>query len=136
LVKDRRIISSGYCGAPTRQPHCDSSNCNPDNPCKRTVHAEANTIAFAAKHGISTNGCYLYTTLSPCIDCAKLLVNAGIEAVFFLERYRDDAGLKVLENSETHWFHHVWKEEERCQILSEINLAIYVDCIKKQDQSV
>ena len=64
----------------------------------RTVHAEANTIAFAAKEGIITEGTHLYVTLSPCINCAKLLINAGVKKVFYLEKYRDTSGIDLLNN--------------------------------------
>jgi dCMP deaminase len=86
----------GYNGAPSGMPHCDPEICNPDEPCTRTVHAEANAIAFAAKKGIETEGATLYTTASPCNDCAKLLINAGIKRVIFWERYRDASPMNLL----------------------------------------
>jgi len=79
----------GYNGAPSGLPHCTEETCGPDHPCTRTVHAEANVIAFAAKRGISTDGSTLYTTVSPCNDCAKLIINAGVRSVLFWESYRD-----------------------------------------------
>lgn len=60
------------------------------------VHAEANLIAFAAKHGISLEGATVYTTCAPCLDCAKLLINAGIKKVIYMEEYRDTRGKDLL----------------------------------------
>lgn len=78
--------------------HCEEGvNCFKDAPCDRAVHAEVNCIAFAAKEGISTEGSILYCTLSPCLNCVKLLINAGIESVIYLNQYRDFGGLYLLE---------------------------------------
>jgi dCMP deaminase len=90
LARDGRIISTGYNGAPSGISHCSEGNgCMIFGPpCIRTVHAEANCIAYAAKWGISTDGAWLYTTHSPCNDCAKLLINAGIARVVYLNEYR------------------------------------------------
>lgn len=98
LAKEGRILSTGYAGAPAGHPHC-SSVCDLSQPCTRTVHAEANAIAFAAKVGIATDGATLYTTVSPCIDCAKLIVNAGISKVIYFEKYRVMDGLILLSDS-------------------------------------
>ena len=104
LALQGRIISSGYAGAPSGLPHCLDVGCevnaiNPHLGCQRTVHAELNAIAYAARHGISTNGASLYCTLSPCVNCAKALINAGITHVFFHEAYRDQSGIKLLLES-------------------------------------
>ena len=96
LAREGRIISMGYNGAPAGMIHCQPDNCGPDESCLRTVHAEANAIAFAAKTGIETDGSTLYTTLSPCNDCAKLLINAGVRRVIYWEQYRDSTPLKLL----------------------------------------
>jgi dCMP deaminase len=101
IVKDRRAVSMGYVGSPAGQPHCIEVGCDigPDGGCIRTVHAEANAIAFAAKVGISTEGATLYTSLSPCLTCAKLMINAGIARVVYHEIYRDGSGLTLLHVS-------------------------------------
>ena len=97
LVKDNRIIASGYNGAPSGSPPCpDKLTCDPNKPCTRAIHAEANLIAFCAKNGIATEGCTLYTSTSPCIKCAELIIQSGIQCVFYLEEYRDMAGLELL----------------------------------------
>lgn len=92
LAQEGRIVSTGYNGAPAGLPHCEPETCGPGDICVRTVHAEANAIAFAAKNGISTEGATLYTTHSPCMECAKLLINAGIRRILFWELYRDSGG--------------------------------------------
>lgn len=99
LASEGRIISIGYNGAPSGMPHCHPEVCDPTLPCTRTVHAEANTIAFAARKGIATEGATLYVTLSPCIDCAKLIINAGIKRVIYWEAYRDQKPLRLLDEA-------------------------------------
>lgn len=64
--------------------------------CTTAVHAEANAVAFAARYGVSTNGASLYTTVAPCLACSQLIINAGIIAVYWLNPYRDRAGLGLL----------------------------------------
>lgn len=95
LARDGRIISMGYNGAPAGVRHCEHS-ADDTEPCLRTVHAEANAIAFAAKNGVETDGAELYCTHSPCNDCAKLIINAGIARVVYWERYRDPAPINLL----------------------------------------
>ncbi len=99
LAFDGRIVSMGYNGAPAGMPHCSEMNCAVEQTCTRTVHAEANTIAFAAKSGIATQGATLYTTHSPCNDCAKLIINAGIVKVIYWQEYRDETPLLLLEEA-------------------------------------
>jgi len=97
IVKGGRIISTGYVGAPSGFPHCLDIGCKEeDGGCTRTVHAEANAIAFAAKEGISVKDGTLYTALSPCLNCARLIINAGITSVIFKEEYRDLEGIREL----------------------------------------
>lgn len=99
LVKEGRIISTGYNGAPSGFEHCDPSTCNDAKPCHKTIHAEINTIVFAARYGISTEGAELFTTHAPCLDCAKAIVNAGIKKVTYAEEYRNSDGLTMLRNA-------------------------------------
>lgn len=98
IAKDGRIISTGYVGSPSGLAHCTDVDClqGPDGGCVRTVHAEANAITFAARHGISTDGSTLYSTHSPCGSCAKLIINAGIVRVVYDQRYRLAGGLHLL----------------------------------------
>ena len=91
LVRDRRILSTGYGGSIRGQPHCLDVGCDIDphtTGCRRTVHAECNAILSAALHGIGTGGSALYCTLSPCADCFKMLANAGVVRIVYSEEYR------------------------------------------------
>lgn len=98
IAIEGRPISVGYAGAPSGLPHCLEHGCltGPDGGCIRTQHAEANAIAFAARKGISTEKATLYTTVSPCLACAKLILNAGIGEVWYLEKYRKTDGIDLL----------------------------------------
>ena len=90
LVRDRAILSTGYGGSIRGQPHCIDVGCEigPDGGCLRTVHAEVNSVAQAAKHGTQIDGATAYVTLSPCYNCFKMLVNAGVKTIVFDEEYR------------------------------------------------
>lgn len=93
LAIEGRILSTGYNGAPAGMNHCLHTN---DESCKTAVHAEANAIAFAAKHGVSTRGSTLYTTHSPCLTCSHLIINAGVTRVVYELVYRDSGPLELL----------------------------------------
>ena len=100
LVKGNRLISQGYNGSPPGQPHCiDLGECEvgPDGGCIRTIHAEANSICWAAKFGISTEGSTMFCTSSPCYTCAKLIINSGVKKVIYLDEYRDPHGVELLK---------------------------------------
>lgn len=67
--------------------------------CQNAVHAEANTIAFAARHGVALEGSEMYVTHMPCLNCAKLIVNAGVERVIYKEPYRLTEGVELLKHA-------------------------------------
>lgn len=101
IVKNNRIISTGYNGKPSGWEDDCREGCE---GCKYTVHAEANAITFAAKNGVSTWGSYIYVTLSPCSNCALLIIQAGIDRVYFKELYKSESsngedGIKILLES-------------------------------------
>ncbi|BDG61775.1 deoxycytidylate deaminase [Caldinitratiruptor microaerophilus] len=97
LVRDARVIATGYNGAVRGAPHCDDVGCLLDNGhCKRTVHAELNALLQCALNGVSSRGSTLYTTDFPCVDCAKALVQAGVERVIYLADYPDPNSAGVL----------------------------------------
>lgn len=98
IARDGRVISTGYVGAPSGLADCLSIGCQigDDGGCTRTVHAEANAIAFAARFGTSVDGSELYCTHSPCLPCAKLIINAGIRKFVYEIPYRDPSGLGLL----------------------------------------
>ena len=91
IVRDKTILSTGYNGSLRGAPHCDEIGHDLENGhCIRTVHAEANAIAQAARHGVMIDEAELYVTASPCLTCFKLVVNAGIKAIYYKEFYRDE----------------------------------------------
>lgn len=96
IAKEGRPISVGYCGPPSGFPHCTKETCKGKN-CDISIHAEMNAIAFAAKNGVSIEGSTLYCTMSPCINCAKVILNSGIVRVVYFEEYRDVEGLELLK---------------------------------------
>jgi len=96
LVKDNRIISIGYNGTPS----CFDNECEIDGITKSEVlHAESNCISKCAKSTESCLGATLFVTLSPCLECAKLIIQSGIVKVYYLEAYRDLEGIKLLEKA-------------------------------------
>ena len=98
IAREGRILSIGYAGSPSGSPHCQDAGCliGPEGGCIRTIHAEANAIAFAAKSGISLDGAELWCSYAPCLSCAKLLINSGIRHVHYLTDYRIRDGSELL----------------------------------------
>ncbi|GIW42493.1 MAG: dCMP deaminase [Candidatus Binatia bacterium] len=98
IVRDKNILATGYNGAPAGFPHCTEVGClvyrsiNPygeeEENCFRTIHAEINAIAQAAKNGASIQGASIYVTHSPCIHCFKVLINTGIRHVYYEREYK------------------------------------------------
>jgi len=96
IVRDKTILSTGYNGSIRGMPHCDDIGHLMENDhCVATVHAEANAIIQAAKNGVGIEGGEIYTTASPCWGCFKLIANAGIQAIFYGEFYRDTRSIEV-----------------------------------------
>ncbi len=99
LAKDTRIISIGYNGPPAGTHNCDEewpgTGCPRDarGSCSLALHAEENAILYAVKNGANLEGATLYTTLSPCLPCARLIFSAGIKHVYFLNSYAEYKGL-------------------------------------------
>lgn len=91
IVKDRRILTTGYNGSPSGLPHCDDvGHLLVDGHCVRTLHAEQNAIIQAAYHGVSVHGSSIYVTHQPCLICAKMIINAGIRRVVYAGKYPDN----------------------------------------------
>ncbi len=110
IVRDKNILSTGYNGSIRGLAHCTEAGCMMENGhCVRTVHAEANAVAQAAKHGISIDNATIYVTASPCWNCFKLLANSGIKKICYLEFYNDErivkfadeAGIELVDLSKT-----------------------------------
>ena len=105
LVKDKRILASGYNGAPSGLRHCEEVGCVRTNSsipsgerhelC-RGLHAEQNLIIQAAYHGIPINGSILYCTNKPCVICTKMIINSGIKKVYFVDGYDDPLSDQML----------------------------------------
>ena len=91
VVRDRTILSTGYNGSIKGLAHCDDEGHLMENGhCVRTVHAEANAIAQAAKNGVRIEGSEIFITASPCWTCFKLLANSGVTKIYYGEFYKDD----------------------------------------------
>lgn len=134
LVKDLRILSTGYNGTPSGFCNCkDIFENGPNEMATKAIfykndfpsslnskkssqgyyfthhdfaerfeiHAEQNCIAFAAKNGVSTEGCTLYVTTAPCVNCAKIIIASGIKNVVYNDIYKNDFGIKLLEEAGT-----------------------------------
>ncbi len=92
LVKDRRIISTGFNGSLSGQPHCDDVGhlLNKEGRCIRTVHAEQNALLDCARRGVACDGAIVYCTHEPCENCTKSLVQAGIRKIYFKHPYPNE----------------------------------------------
>jgi dCMP deaminase len=100
VVRDKRILTTGYNGSPAGLPHCTEAGCLMVNGhCVRTLHAEQNAIIQAALHGVSTDGATVYVTHQPCLVCAKMIINAGIARVVYGGDYPDDLARRFLEEA-------------------------------------
>lgn len=93
LVRDKRILTTGYNGSPPGQPHCSDEGClMVEGHCVRAIHAEQNAIIQGALHGIDLRGATCYVTSSPCVHCSKMLIAAGVERIVFLDTYTESIG--------------------------------------------
>ena len=97
IVKDQMIISDGYNGTPSGFENCGEDETGHTYPC--VLHAEANAITKVARSNNSSDGATLYVTSSPCIECAKLIIQAGIKRVVFSEYYRLQDGIDLLRKA-------------------------------------
>lgn len=107
-VKDKRILATGYNGAPAGVPHCLEVGClrtqlgipsGQRHEICRGLHAEQNVIIQAAVHGISLKGAEIYCTHQPCLICTKMLINCGITKVYFLEAYPDELAAAMIREA-------------------------------------
>ena len=105
IVKNKMILSTGYNGAAVGMPHCSDIGCLRDelkmesgtrHEICRAVHAEQNAILQCALHGVSSEGATIYTNGSPCMICAKMIVNAGLKRVVYDTDYPDKLALELL----------------------------------------
>lgn len=103
ITRDNRVISSGYNGNVAGSEHCrhrevDPGGRFPHMGCATAVHAEANAIIFAARHGARVDQADLWSTHQPCLGCANLIINAGIGRVFYKHPYRLYDGIEALQS--------------------------------------
>ena len=110
IVKDRMIISDGYNGTPSGFENV----CEDENGVTKpyVLHAEANAISKVAKSGNSSQDATLYVTASPCMECAKLIIQAGIKRVVYLDEYRLTDGIDLLKRAGIECLHYIEDEEE------------------------
>lgn len=108
IVKDNRILTTGYNGVPPKMRHCDEVGClrkelnipsGQRHELCRALHAEQNAIVQAAKYGISIEGSTIYITNQPCIICAKLIIASGIKRIVYSGDYPDELSLSMLKES-------------------------------------
>lgn len=103
LVREHRVLATGYNGAVRGAPHCDDVGClivtrDGRESCERTVHAELNAIIQCAANGVSSQGSTMYCTDFPCVNCAKAMVQAGVERVVYVTEYPDPNSIEILKD--------------------------------------
>lgn len=103
IARMGRVLVTGYNGPPAGLPHCSHASgrdgLSDTGGCIRSVHAEANAIAFAARHGIRVEGADLYCTHLPCLKCAELIINSGIRILYYTTDYRLKDGESLLRQA-------------------------------------
>lgn len=108
VVKEKNILATGYNGTPSGITHCSEVGClrqqlkvpsGERHELCRGLHAEQNAIIQAAKHGINIAGSVLYCTNSPCVICSKMIINAGVSRIVYLEGYPDQLSTEMLRES-------------------------------------
>ncbi|MCH7903909.1 MAG: dCMP deaminase family protein [Armatimonadetes bacterium] len=115
IVRDKRILATGYNGAPAGLPHCPPEGDEHDWPrgcmmaghCVRSLHAEQNCLLQAAKIGVASDGATMYVTCQPCNTCAKMIINAGVARVIYEGDYPDDFSLELFRNSQMDVFRYI-----------------------------
>lgn len=109
IVKDKRVLSTGYNGSPKGTRHCEELGCIREqmnipsgtrHELCRGVHAEQNAVVQAAYFGVSVKDATIYTTTYPCSMCAKILINAGISEIVYDEGYVDDLSKQILSETD------------------------------------
>jgi dCMP deaminase len=108
IVRDRRILTTGYNGAPSGLRHCIEIGCLRDelgipsgtrHEMCRALHSEMNAVIQAAQHGVSTRGATIYSTRQPCSVCARMIINAGIVKVVYTGDYPDELSMELLREA-------------------------------------
>lgn len=101
IVRDKRMIAGGYNGSVSGDVHCIDEGCYlVDGHCVRTIHAEMNAILQCAKFGVETADAEIYVTHFPCLQCTKMILQAGIKKIHYMKDYRnDDYAIKLIEQA-------------------------------------
>jgi dCMP deaminase len=120
LVKDKKILTTGYNGAPAGLAHCEQVGCLRErlrippgerHELCRGTHGEQNAIIQAATFGVSIRGATLYSTHFPCVLCTKLLINAGVERIVYLSGYPDNLAQQIVREAGLQIYHMAGQEE-------------------------
>ncbi len=128
IVKERRVLATGYNGPPKGLAHCDVTGCIREelnipsgerHELCRGLHAEQNAIIQAAVHGVSIKGATIYVTNHPCVVCAKMIINAEIEEIVYAEGYPDDLAKLMLIESGIKVRQYTISEETKRAILGD-----------------
>lgn len=123
IVKDRRILATGYNGAPSHVRHCSEVGCLREqmevpsgerHELCRGIHAEQNAIIQAALHGVSIKGAALFCTNQPCSICAKMIINAGISRIIYESGYADPLALEMLDEAKVELIQSESSQSEVC----------------------
>lgn len=100
LVREHRILTTGYNGAPRGVSHCTEGGCIlRDGHCVRATHAEANAVVQGALHGVGLQGATAYCTHQPCVGCSKLLISAGVVTIVYVDAYPDEVAAELLSEA-------------------------------------
>jgi len=122
LVREKRILATGYNGAPAGLPHCEEVGCRREQlgipsgqrpELCRALHAEQNAIVQGALHGVSLREAVLYCTHQPCVICAKLLINAGVRRIVYQVHYPDELALEMLREAGVEMVRWPGEDDER-----------------------
>lgn len=114
LVREHRILTTGYNGAPRGVAHCAEVGCTLVNEhCLRATHAEANAVVQGALHGVSLQGATAYCTHQPCVGCSKLLISAGVTKIVYDEAYPDVFASQLLAEAGVALLHYATLEGAR-----------------------
>jgi dCMP deaminase len=123
IVKDRRVLATGYNGAPSHVRHCSEVGCLREqmkvpsgerHELCRGIHAEQNAIIQAAMHGVSIKGAFLFCTNQPCSICAKMIINAGISRIIHESGYADPLAIEMLDEAKVELYQSESSQSEVC----------------------
>ncbi len=114
LVREHRILTTGYNGAPRNVAHCTEAGCHMvAGHCVRSTHAEANAVVQGALHGVGLEGATAYCTHQPCVNCAKLLISAGVAKIVYHAAYEDAFAQALLAEAGVALVHFATLEHAR-----------------------